>query len=119
LVILEENYLIECEVWPMPGQEQDGRVRAIATESTAAPPVGVAAHAVPGLVWHAMDPGDLVIRRPDVFILSLEVFETQNEEVVMIWKVEFKVQYLPAEGYSSYRIKPSENGRVYQQQQRR
>jgi hypothetical protein len=76
----------------MPSQEQDGRVRAVATESAGAPPVGVAAHAVPGLVWHAMDPGDLVVRGPDVLILSLKGFETQDEEVVMIWEVVLKIQ---------------------------
>ena len=85
----------------MPGQEQDGRVRAVPAEAAGVLPVGAAAHAVPGLVRHAVDTSDLVVRCLDVLILTLEVLETQDEEVVLVGEIALEVPELPTERHSS------------------
>jgi hypothetical protein len=77
-------------------------VRAVASKAAGALPVCCAAYAVPGLVRHAMDTGDLIIRRRDIRALALEVLETQDQQVVLVREVTLKVTQLPAEGNSSY-----------------
>ncbi len=85
----------------MPGQEQNGRVCAVASEAAGGLPVCCAADPVPGFERQAMDAGKLVVRRQASLSLALEVLEAQDEEVVLVGEVTLKVAEFPAEGNRS------------------
>lgn len=86
----------------MPSQEEDGGVRAVSSEAAGALPVRGATNTVPGLVWHAMDTGDLIVRRRVTRILALQVLQAQDQQVVLVGEIALEVTQLPAEGNSSY-----------------
>ena len=86
----------------MPRQEQDGRMGAVSAKAAGALPVGGAAHAVPGLVGHAMDASNLVVGRRLGLILALEALEPQDQQVEQVGVVPLQVAQLPAEGHRAW-----------------
>jgi hypothetical protein len=101
LAIARAAHLIQSKIRTMPGQEQDGGMGAVASKAAVALPVRVAAHAVPRLVRHAMDTGDLVVGRQALLILALQALQAQDEEVELVGMVLLEIPELAAEGHGS------------------
>jgi len=94
-------HLVKSKVRTVPGDEQDGRVRAIASKPAAPLPVRVAPDPVPRLVRQAVNTGDLVEGRQLVLVEALQVLETEDIEVELVGKVPLEVPDLAAEGDGS------------------
>lgn len=93
-----QSLLIESQIRSVPGDEQNGRVSAVSSESAAGLPVRAgAADAVPGLVGHAMDTGNLVVGRQLALIETLQLLEAQNIEVELVREVSLEVPDLPTQ----------------------
>jgi hypothetical protein len=92
-----QSLLVESHVRPVPGYEQNGRVSAVSSETTGRSPVGGAADAVPRLIRHAMDAGNLVEGGQLLLIETLQVTETENIEVELVREVSLKITDLAAE----------------------
>ena len=71
----------------MPRCEQNRGMGTVPPESVGGGPVCVALYVVPGLEGHAVDPGDLIVRRQLFFVHPLEGSEAEEIEIKQIRRV--------------------------------
>jgi hypothetical protein len=76
-----EGLLVQSDVRPMPGGEDDRTVSAVATEGT------IGADAIKGPVWSTMNPGDLEVGLGIILVYCLETSKSPlYMEVVREWR---------------------------------
>jgi len=92
-----QRLLEQGEVRTMPCEEEDRRMRAVSAKAARGLPVGGAGHAVPGLVRHAVDAGDLIVRLQLVLVEALVVCKAEKQQIELVWEITLEVSQLATE----------------------